>query len=185
MPRGILTVLTPAPDRRLASAADVHTELGLSGEPSDNDLNPRILQASDAIATACGGRVFGRESLREVFRVSSPAAALILARAPLVAIASLSVGDTLLTEGTDFEVEVEAGIIHRLAGDCRSSWCASTVTVAQKGEISLRCCEGVYLVFGAERRAPIDASHALQHCTEIYIIYYYLFIINIYLLLKI
>lgn len=128
MPGSILTVLTPAPDRRLATAVDVRAELMLPGGTFDNDLNGLILQASDTIASGCGGRVFGREGLRETFR-SVRTEELVLARDPVAAVTSIVADGSTLVEGTDFELDAMAGILYRLAGDSRCAWRVSKVTV--------------------------------------------------------
>lgn len=128
MSGSILTILTPAPDRRLATAEDVRAELKLSDKALDTALNGLILQASDTIASGCGGRVFGRENLREIFR-SVRAEWLVLARDPVSAVTSIVADGATLVEGTDFEIDLRAGILYRLSGDARISWRASKVTV--------------------------------------------------------
>ncbi|RVT99094.1 hypothetical protein EOD42_03025 [Rhodovarius crocodyli] len=127
MSDSILTVITPAPDRLLATAADVAAQLGLSNPPPG--IGPLILRASDAIAGACNGRVFGRETVRETFRLSCPLKPLMLARDRVHAIASVVVDGTTLVEGADFEVDGPAGLLHRLSGDARCAWRAAKVVV--------------------------------------------------------
>ncbi|WP_160119646.1 hypothetical protein [Rhodovarius lipocyclicus] len=127
MSDSILTVVTPAPDRLLATAADVAAALGLSDSPPG--IGALILRASDAISGACNGRVFGREAVRETFRPAGPMKPLILGRDRVHAVTSVVLDGTTLVEGTDFEVDQPAGILHRLSGDARCAWRAAKVVV--------------------------------------------------------
>jgi len=127
MSDSILTVVTPAPDRLLATAADVVAALGLSEVPAG--LGALILRASDSIAGACNGRVFGRETVRETFRLSCPVKPLMLARDRVHAVTSVVLDGATLVEGVDFEVDGPAGLLHRLSGDARCAWRAAKVVV--------------------------------------------------------
>jgi hypothetical protein len=164
----ILTVVTKAPDRRLATAADVRPWLMPSDAPSENDLNAMISRVSDLISGACNGRVFGRESLLEVFRSVRGLDALVLSRDPVATITSLVADGSTLVEGTDFEVDFAAGLVYRLAGDARCSWRASKVSIAYTagwllpsqdgsslpGDVQQVCIDRVVRMRGGRGRDP-------------------------------
>lgn len=125
----ILSVVAAAPDRMLATAGDVRPWLVPSDSPSDDELKAQIARTSDVISDLCGGRVFARETVREIFRAAGRMKPLILARHPVAAVISVVADGATLAEGTDFEVEADAGIAHRLSGGVRCVWRATTVTI--------------------------------------------------------
>ncbi|MDB5380227.1 MAG: hypothetical protein JWR00_4673 [Rubritepida sp.] len=181
MSDSILTVVTPAPDRRLATAADVRPGLGPSDTISDNDLNALIGQVSDLISSACNGRVFGRESLREVFRPARWCGSLILSRDQVATITSLVADGATLTEGTDFEVDAKAGLVNRLAGNARCSWRAVKVTVEYAagwllpsqggsdlpGDVRRVCIDRVTRIRAASGRDPNVRSESSQDVGQV------------------
>lgn len=181
MSDSILTVVTRAPDRRLATAADVRAEMKLSGTPSDNELNGLIAQASDLIAGSCGGRVFGREALREIFRPVGPLQPLILRRDTVIAVTSIAADGVQLTADADFELEARSGLLYRLAGDARSPWRSRKITVeysagwllpSQEGcdlpsDVRRVCIERVVRMLGARGRDPNIRSEGAQDVGQI------------------
>jgi hypothetical protein len=176
MPDSILTVLTPAPDRLLATSADVAKQLMRPGEPPAEDFEDLISQASDTIATLCNGRTFGRESLREVFRGARSVNGLILARHPVAMVTTLVADSVSLIEGTDFEVDAPAGIVHRLSGDARRCWSAGKITVEYTagwllpsqdgcdlpGDVRRLCINRVARMWSAKGRDPSLRSESTE-----------------------
>jgi len=155
MSDSILTIVASAPPRRRATAAALRPWLGASDAPSDNDLNALIGQVSDLISGACGGRAFGRESFREVFRPACPLECLVLHRFPVVAISSVVVDGTTLAEGVGFEVNAAAGLVYRLSGEARCAWRSTKITVEYAAGWLLPSQEGCDLP-GDLRRICID-----------------------------
>lgn len=133
----LLTVSAPATNRKLATAATLRTELGVSDSVlPDARADDLILRASKAAEKYCG-RVFAKETLAEIFRPQSwchvPAVQrgiMQLARYPVVSVSSVVEDGTTLAAGTDYETDTVAGQVFRLSGDSRIGWSGGKVTVA-------------------------------------------------------
>lgn len=134
-PDSILVVTDAADVFDLTDLETVKDELDVVDGESDDRLSRYITEASRAIATWCK-RVFARETVAETFRNGKWVACLVLARRPVVAIASVLEDGTALTS-TDYELDVETGLLYRLRSDCRSSWCASKIVVTYDGGFDL------------------------------------------------
>lgn len=125
---GLLTVTTPAASRLLTTPAAALAELGLDAPPPR--LPALLAQASSAIAAHCG-RVWGRETVQEVFRLDRvPANPLPLARWPVAGVPVVTEDGAALAAGTDWELDGPAGLLWRLGGDARTPWRCNKVVVA-------------------------------------------------------
>jgi uncharacterized phiE125 gp8 family phage protein len=123
----MLTVVTPAASTRLATLAQVKAELSITGDDSDTYLGDLLDQASAAIASHCR-RVFGLEEVSETIRLLRHTGSLLLARAPVAAVASVT-EDSNLLDAAEYELDAPAGMLFRLIGDCLARWCARKVVV--------------------------------------------------------
>lgn len=130
--RSILTVITPATNRRLTEVDTVKAVLGVTGATDDTLIGTLIDQMSAAAESYCN-RVFAKETIEETFRHLAGLDFIILRRRPVVDIASITV-DGVALEETQYEVDAEAGFLYRLDGsDCRVRWCASKVVISYDG----------------------------------------------------
>jgi uncharacterized phiE125 gp8 family phage protein len=126
----VVTVVTAAPaaDRRLCSLDAVKAELGISGADQDSLLDDLRDQASAAAASFCG-RVFAEEVVRETWRNRARVdGALVLARHPVSAVASVTEGGEELI-ADDYEMDGNSGMLWRLSGDDRACWPAAKLVV--------------------------------------------------------
>lgn len=114
--KSILTVVTPATSFDLTVLETVKSEFGITNTDQDDNLARYIHEASAAIANVCN-RVFAEEVVREEFRRviwGNRIDNIVLRRKPVTLITSIIEDDVTLVEGTDFEVNSQAGIIYRL-----------------------------------------------------------------------
>lgn len=94
----------------------VNTELNLTSTTAgDTTVAAQITACSRIIADLCG-RVFALQTVTETFRIGwhEHCRALPLARWPVVGTISLTADDSALTEGTEFEVDADAGMVWRI-----------------------------------------------------------------------
>lgn len=152
----MLTVTTPATSARLATLAAVKAELAITDDAQDSHLGDLLDQASAAIAVYCS-RVFGLEAVQETFRWAGPAETLVLARVPVVSIASVTEDGTALA-AEDYEVDEGAGLLYRLRGDYRSRWCARKVVVSYSAGWLLPEDEGANLPADVTRACLLTVS---------------------------
>lgn len=136
----ILTVTTAADSYHLTTVATVKAELGIAtaDQSQDDNLLRWIGQASGTIAAMCK-RVFGLETVSQVFRTEvGEINALLLARYPVTAITSVTEDGTVL-DTTDYEVDAATGLLYRLDGDEGRQWwpSGSKITVAYSGGYAL------------------------------------------------
>lgn len=149
MPVSLLTVLTGAVTTNLTDLASVRSELNLGAE-QDAYLQTQIAAASAAIASWCG-RVFARETVREVWRPEREIECLMLARVPVASITSI-VEDGTTLDDADYEMDATAGFLWRLSSDKRTPWDASKITITYAGG---------YLLPGQDSRdLPTDIQRA-------------------------
>lgn len=117
----MLTVVTPASSRRLATAAELQSAIaGLS----EADANKLLDQAGAAIESYCG-RVLVSEVVDETFR-DEWSDGLVMTRWPITAITSVVQDGTTLT-GADYELD--GTVLRRLTGDRRDYWRADKIVV--------------------------------------------------------
>jgi hypothetical protein len=132
--RSLITVTTSAADGnfRLTTAARVKLDLGLTDNSRDTLIETLIDEASSEIAGFCN-RVFPVESVTETFRLECETPReMILRRAPVTEIASVTVDETAL-ETDEYEYDAAAGLLYRLCDDVPIAWCADKIVVAYSG----------------------------------------------------
>ncbi len=126
----LLTVTTPAPSKDLTTLAAVKLELGITNGASDAALKSLITAASRAAANKCNGELI-YEAVSEQFRpypfidnasLTNAPEFIWLRRLPIVAVAALVEDDVTLIEGTDFEIDHQAGRLIRLYNDMPTRW---------------------------------------------------------------
>lgn len=116
----ITTVKTAATSYDLTTLDVVKAELDIANNESDTFLGRYLSWASAALSVECD-RVFAAETVEDKIwpaRALSPIASgvevLQLSRFPVISVASLTDDGTVLTEGTDFVVDVMCGQVRRL-----------------------------------------------------------------------
>lgn len=130
----MLTVTIPATDRKLLTTEEIRAAVGVTGAEYDTQLNTLNSRVAASLARQCGvpfnGVVpptFRLETLTEVFR-SACANYILLARKPVVSIASVVVDGTTL-DAENYEVSAGLGHLYRLTDDARVTWSAAKITV--------------------------------------------------------
>lgn len=131
----ILTVITPATSYDLTTLATVKSKLGITTTTEDTKIAAWIKEASDFAANYCG-RVFGKETVSEQFRLQENKNQLILSRFPVGVVTSVTEDGTVL-DPTDYEVDSSIGTLYRLAGDGITQWVSKKVTVIYSGGYTL------------------------------------------------
>lgn len=125
-----VTVLTPAAQKRLTTAANARGDLGLAaGAPSDEQLLRWIDQASQQAASYCR-RVFGRETVRERINLCgyrTDDGGILLDRGPVVRILGAFV-DGVTSAPEAFEVVGGREVFLTLAGE-RTCWRGSRLAI--------------------------------------------------------
>jgi uncharacterized phiE125 gp8 family phage protein len=127
VPASLLTVTTPATVTNLTDLASVQSELGLGGQQDATYLGTQIAAASAAIGSWCG-RVFARETVRQVWRPEREIECLMLARVPVASITSV-VEDGITLDAAAYELDPEGGFLWRLSSDERIAWRARKITI--------------------------------------------------------
>jgi hypothetical protein len=143
----MLVISSPNTDRSLLTTAERRAAAGVADGSRDPELALLGAYVDAAITKACRVATAGAtpptlrlESVSETQRIdrhhqlraphhSSHPAPIILARTPVVSVVSVTENDTLL-DATDYEAETAAGLLYRLSGSCRVSWCYGTVVAA-------------------------------------------------------
>jgi hypothetical protein len=144
-----LTVTEPADDLQLLSQEELRVAAGLQPDDASQDaaLATRGLQAAAALAGACGiakagydaslaplrGEApvtFKAETLVQTFRIrsSDQVQSLLLARWPVLSIASVTVDTTELTVD-DWELDIPAASLTRVSGNGTLCWPSGRVIV--------------------------------------------------------
>jgi hypothetical protein len=136
----VLTIASPNTDRTLLDITELRAAAGVSNGSKDTELTLLGGYVAASITKACKVATDGAipptlrlETVSETFRLhyqhnSSRRSSLILARLPIIAIASVTENDTLL-DTDQFEYDAAAGLLYRLSGSCRVPWCGGTVVV--------------------------------------------------------
>ncbi|MFL7903977.1 hypothetical protein ACJ41P_22775 [Azospirillum argentinense] len=132
----MLTVITPAASTALTTPDAVKADLGaawtranvLKPDGDDGWLEAAIARASAAVCSFCR-RSFAAETVRETVHLATLADVLPLTRWPLVSIASVTEGGTLLSAG-DTEADEGTGLLYRLtASGSRQFWRPARIVV--------------------------------------------------------
>ncbi|MEJ0015716.1 MAG: hypothetical protein WDN25_03970 [Acetobacteraceae bacterium] len=130
MSTSIVTETSPASSPCLVRLREVKDEFGIADTASDTKLLRWATATSVRFANACG-RTFAAASVSETFREVYGRGLLILSRHPVIEVASVTeAGEAVATDG--YEVDPGAGLLYRLAGDCRTCWRARTIVVAYR-----------------------------------------------------
>ena len=131
MTGSILTVTTAAAARNLTTVDAVRAALGLGAlDDADAALLARLVDSESRAIEGWCNRVFARDAVSEQFRPDHAGDSLLLARAPVVSVASVVEGATTLT-AADWEADADSGLLYRLHGaDSRMSWAAVKIAVA-------------------------------------------------------
>jgi len=131
----MLTVVEANTKKDLTRLSHVKAELGVTDRDSDTLIKRYITQASDIVARYCN-RVFAIETVTEAFRVRSGARSLALSRYPVIEIVSILDGDDVLT-ADDYEIDLESGIIERLARNCSTVWPVGKSSITYRAGFTL------------------------------------------------
>jgi hypothetical protein len=144
----MLTIITPATLSALAEAQTVADELGVMAD----QLIDRLIDASSKrISTYCN-RVFARETVAETFRLDCRQDRLLLARVPIASVTSI-VENGVTLSGSDYEMEKDTGVAHRLTeDDLRTAW--------PSGKIVVTYVAGFLLPGESNRNLPDDIERA-------------------------
>ena len=133
--QSIATITTAASVTRLTTVARVKQELDITSNDNDALLGSKIDEATSEIEAHLG-RFFRRETLTETFWGDSECAQyLILARAPVASITSVTIDDVAV-DSTEWRLDAATGILHRLDSTGYPSfwsWCKSVVVVYVAG----------------------------------------------------
>jgi uncharacterized phiE125 gp8 family phage protein len=133
----MLTVTDDADSYDLVTLATVKAAMSITGPDEDDFLKSAITQASDVIARHCR-RVFALEVVTETLRPDQSKNDLVLARYPVAEITSVVEGNTTV-DPTMYEINVDSGVLRRLAGDGTSDgwWPASRIVVTYSAGFDL------------------------------------------------
>lgn len=123
----MLTVVTPAASRDLATLETVKAELGLTTGDDDAYLSAAIRQASGEVEEWTG-RVFTVETVRETLVVNRPASDLPLSRFPIQSVSSVTL------DGVEIDLDLvlvdgPTGLLSR----SRSRWRGNVVVTYAAG----------------------------------------------------
>lgn len=146
----IFTVTTAASDRSLLTIGQLRDAVGAVDKTQDARLRDLGRRATGAIMRACCIRGAGvtpptlrKESLAETFRLEHRTEKLVLSRRPILSIASITENGTAL-DASQFEIEAEAGIVHRLdAAGGRRPWAYNS------GHLNFRAAITIALAYEA------------------------------------
>ena len=105
----MLTVITPATSHRLTTLERARALLGF-GSGDDAAVNVLVDQASRAVADYCR-RPFGLETVRESFGALDRQRAVMLARSPVTAIASVT-RDGVALLSSEYLFDAEKGLLY-------------------------------------------------------------------------
>lgn len=138
--QSLLTVIAEASSYDLTSLAAAKTELKITNNTQNSEIELLIHQVSGAISKICD-RVFAEETVSEVFRFygtqswdgrigGNVKSSLILRRRPISSIVSVTEDDVVVASD-EYECDFNSGILYRLTTeDYRRGWSASKITVS-------------------------------------------------------
>lgn len=132
--RSIATVTVPPEVTALTTLERVKQELEIAGEAQDALLAAKIAEASSDIEAHLG-RVLSRATLSEIFWGVSGLEYLILARAPIAAIESVT-EDDVAVDSDEYRLDAETGQLYRLDASgfaCAWTWCKQITVVYRAG----------------------------------------------------
>lgn len=124
----LLTVLTPSASRDLTTLAQVAAESSVTVESLSD--GPELIAFASDVVVGYTGREWVRESVRQTFRGDGRRVnALILERAPVTTLSSVSVDGMALNLATEVEYDARLGALYRLDLDSRIEWGGRVVLV--------------------------------------------------------
>jgi len=148
----ILTITARADSLQLLTIGEMRSAIGTTGSEHDVELTQWGLKIAADICSECNIAIGAgapptllRETLTEVFR-SVRSEVLMLSRRHEVTVSGITEDGTALAP-SDYEVDPESGLVHRLSSDNRVAWRASKITV-------------VYAAGFASNSIPRDLAHA-------------------------
>lgn len=122
----MLEILSPAATGDLTTLAAAKRDLGVTDTAQDPRIADLIREASDLVAQWCNRSGFGRETLRQTARLTSPVDVLVLQR-DLGAVVSSVTEDGVALTAADYE---RGGVLlYRLRDAIRLPWTARTVVI--------------------------------------------------------
>jgi hypothetical protein len=137
-----LKIITPAKTYDLVTLAQVKAEIDLTKDDGGAWIQSAISQMSSLASNYCR-RVFPIEVVQETIlrgghgwgrgSCDSSPQSIRLRRYPIVLVQSLVECGTSLTEGTDFLVDQESGLLTRLRGGNPTVWWASSLVITYAG----------------------------------------------------
>jgi len=136
--RSILTVTAAATETRLTTLDRVKMDLDITTGANDEKLTSQIDEASAAVRTYLGWNPASEtlsETVRREFTDSGPIDYLLLSRAPVSSVASVTEDDILL-DSDEYEVDAATGLLYRLTdtGHPRGwTFCKSVVVAYTAG----------------------------------------------------
>lgn len=122
----MLQVITPAATNDLTVIDRVKAELQITTAANDAYLDNLIAEVSDACARHCSRTGWGRETVRQIERPTTPRECIILDRDLLPTIAAIT-EDGVALAVTDYELD--GSLLYRLSSDRRVSWTASKIVL--------------------------------------------------------
>lgn len=122
----MLSVVTPAANRRLTTLENLKGELGITGSAEDARLGLLIDRASALIARHCR-QPFAFQAYLETFECPR-GRVLVLSRVPVIS-AVIAVDGADLVEG-DWRLDAELGHLARVTGALDVDWCGGAAAVA-------------------------------------------------------
>lgn len=124
----MITIASPNTDRSLLTLAELRAAAGVSDGSKDAILTPLGNYISAVITKACKVAKAGEipptlrlETVTETFRLAAEQRNLVLARRPVVEIASLSQSETTI-DASGYMLEAAAGILYKLSGAATANW---------------------------------------------------------------
>lgn len=150
----IVTIIAPAASAALTTLAMAKAELGITDVYSDDGYVGGLIDRASAVVARYCQRTFGLQTISEAFRQSdltssgypapettilagnryhSRTQPLILTQQPAQSITSVVESNVTLTAGTDFEADLQAGMLWRLSGDYRTGWLPLTTVIYTSG----------------------------------------------------
>lgn len=131
----LMTITSPAADQQLLSVEELRRAIGIEDASMDARLSEIGLRVAAEIAAECNiatglGAVptLRRETVTETLR-SVHCDRIMLRRRHEIAIASVVEDGSTLTDGTDYVVDGESGVLWRLASDLPDLWSADRIVI--------------------------------------------------------
>lgn len=165
----MLQVITPAVTNDLTVLATVKAELGIFGTTDDAYLDSLIFAVSDGCARYCRRSGWGRETVRQIERLTRCREVIILDRDLLPTISAVTVDGAALA-GTDYELD--GALLYRLSSDRRVDWAGNKVVIDYQAgftpltnlpaDLERAALEWIKAAYSARGRDPLLRSQSVQ-----------------------